>query len=484
MLHLRRTSRSDKILIGVFLISLPLCNPWVRGDGVGYYAYARALLINYNLNFEKDYLAANPNFISAHSDSRGHLNPSIHTATGHLDNHFSIGPAILWAPFLITAHFAVLAARAVGSNVTADGFSTPYLMAMAFGTAFYGFIGLWISFQFAKTLCEERWALLATMGVWWGTSLPVYMYFNPSWSHAHSAFSVALFLWYWNRTRKARDTSQWIALGWLAALMINIYYVNAMLLAVPGLEALLAYRGSVLRRSSPPAPAHLFGRHVVFCLVTLVGLAPTFITRAIIFGNPLETGYTHFRDFLWRTPAWGPVLFSADHGLFVWTPLVFLSVVGLLLLLRGDVELGAALLAGVIAFYVFISFYPNWDGMSSFGNRFFVSLTILFVLGLAVMLQRMATTFAGIRFVPVGISLTVALAILWNLGFIFQWGTHLVPVRGPVSWREMIHNQVSVVPAKLAGSLYTYFFRRKIMMLNIEEKDAEQLQLQKLNTTH
>ena len=34
--------------------------------------------------------------------------------------------------------------------------------------------------------------------------LPVYMYFNPSWSHAHSAFIVALFVWYWDRTRTTR----------------------------------------------------------------------------------------------------------------------------------------------------------------------------------------------------------------------------------------------------------------------------------------
>src|SRR5271154_2108847 len=28
-----------RILLLVFLISLPLVNPWIRGDGVGYYAY-------------------------------------------------------------------------------------------------------------------------------------------------------------------------------------------------------------------------------------------------------------------------------------------------------------------------------------------------------------------------------------------------------------------------------------------------------------
>ncbi len=51
-----RLRRPGFWLFTIFLLSLPLVNPWVRGDGVGYYAYARALLIDHNLNFEKDYI--------------------------------------------------------------------------------------------------------------------------------------------------------------------------------------------------------------------------------------------------------------------------------------------------------------------------------------------------------------------------------------------------------------------------------------------
>jgi hypothetical protein len=42
---LARFSRYDKILALLFALSLPLFNPWVRGDGVGYYAFGRALAI-------------------------------------------------------------------------------------------------------------------------------------------------------------------------------------------------------------------------------------------------------------------------------------------------------------------------------------------------------------------------------------------------------------------------------------------------------
>ena len=40
------------ILALVFVLTLPLVNPLVHGDGVGYYAYLRAPLIQHNFRFE------------------------------------------------------------------------------------------------------------------------------------------------------------------------------------------------------------------------------------------------------------------------------------------------------------------------------------------------------------------------------------------------------------------------------------------------
>ena len=65
-----RLSRYDKILAFLFVLSLPLVNPWVRGDGVGYYAFGRALLIQHDLNFQQDWLRANSSFRSGRTDER------------------------------------------------------------------------------------------------------------------------------------------------------------------------------------------------------------------------------------------------------------------------------------------------------------------------------------------------------------------------------------------------------------------------------
>ncbi|MGB8475419.1 MAG: glycosyltransferase family 39 protein, partial [Candidatus Acidiferrum sp.] len=243
--------KAERLLLVLFLLSLPLLNPWVRGDGVGYYAYARAPLIQHNLDFTRDYQHANTSFRENRLDNNGQPLPEFRTRTGHLENHFTVGPAILWSPFLLITHAGVLIARALGSAIPADGFSTPYRIAMALGTAIYGFLGLLISFRLARKYVDERWAFLATLAIWGASSLPVYMYFNPSWSHALSAFVVALFLWYWEKTRGSRTLRQWILLGAISGLMLDVYYANVMLFVVVLLEALREYASAV--RSSPGA---------------------------------------------------------------------------------------------------------------------------------------------------------------------------------------------------------------------------------------
>ena len=236
-----RLGAYDKILLLIFVLTLPLSNPWVHGDGVGYYAFGQSLLIDHNLDFRNDWLAANTSFRMGRTDPSGNVLPDQFTSTGHLDNHFSIGPAILWAPFLLATHLAVLSYNELGGHIASDGFSEPYLVAMAMGTALYGFLAIWISFRLARKFLPERWAFLAALGIWFASSLPVYMYFNPSWSHAHSAFTVALFLYYWDCTRVERTTLQWALLGVIAGLMMDVYYPNAILLLFPLLESLALY---------------------------------------------------------------------------------------------------------------------------------------------------------------------------------------------------------------------------------------------------
>jgi hypothetical protein len=472
-----------KALFVLLIITLPVVNPWVHGDGVGYYAYVHSLLIDHNLQFENDWRAANSSFANARIGPNGEILESQYTATHHLDNHFTVGPAILWAPFLIVVHLSVLALNSLGAHINSDGFGRPYLLTMAFATVGYGFCGLLLCFHLAREFVAERWAFLGVVGYWFASSLPVYMYLNPSWSHAQTLFSVALFLSYWHRTRARRCMLQWIVLGLCAALMANVYYLNVIWLLIPALEAVSNYfklitGSSAARAGDTPREsfATLFLSHITFVIVFIVGMLPTLITRKIIYGGYLQTGYPGAHEWFWTNPVPGSVWFSSDHGLFTWTPILVLALIGLVLFLHINRTLAFYLLTVFAIFSYVLACYVNWDGISSFGNRFFISLGPAFIIGLAVLFDRTARVWTSERKAFIAASLVVILFAVWNIGFIFQWGAHLIPVRGPISWRTMVYNQFRVVPVKVWDTADAFLFHRSRLLHQIEQKDNNELQ--------
>jgi hypothetical protein len=462
-----------RILIIFFVLSLPMVNPIVHGDGVGYYAYARAPLIQHNLHFEEDWRHGNQNFAQSRTRPDGQIIPQDYTDTGYIGNLFTVGPAILWFPFLLFAHLFVLTCNFFGGHISPDGFSTPYVLAMAMGTACWGFLGLMLAFSLARKYVAEKWAFLATLAVWVASSLPVYMYFNPAWSHAHSTFIVALFLWYWERTRPDRSTAQWLILGLVSGLMVDVYFPNGVFLLLPLIESLWTY-GSY-RTAGIRAIRALFLQNLIFLFAIFVTSIPTFITRKIIFGGYLRFGSYPHLAWDWTAPNWFEVLFSADHGMLTWTPLLGFALLGLFFAPRRARAMAFYLAIAAGAFYYVIASYPYWDGLSSFGNRFFISLTPIFVFGLAMLLEFVADRFFSPRRSFAVLSVILAGFAVWNLAFIFQWGAHLIPVRGPISWSEMVHNQFVVVPGEITTQLRTYIFRRHALMRQIEQRDIEQL---------
>jgi len=463
------------ILTSLFVITLPLVNPVVHGDGVGYYAYLRAPLIRHNLRFEEDWRHANLGFVESRLNSDNQLHADQYTRTGYIGNLFTIGPAILWTPFFLLAHVTVLVADWFGAHTPADGFSLPYRVLVAFGTAFYGFCGLLLSYLLARKFLDPSCALLATLGIWAGSSLPVYMYFNPFWSHAHSAFVVALFLWYWDRTRPNRTLGQWLLLGLISGLLVDVYFVNGVFLLISLVESIQGYVKD-LRSKNGAAVLHRLCVNLLYLVAFGIVILPTLITRKIIFGGMFRLGAYTALPWNWRAPFWRSVLFSSDHGMLSWTPLLGFALLGLFLPFSGGKRVKAYLALAAVALYYVISSYPYWDGLASYGNRFFISLTPVFVFGLALLLERVGGLFRSFRLAYAAEGLVLGFFALWNLAFIFQWGTHMVPARGEISWREMVSNQFAAVPLRLEHSVETYFLHRKDMMQQIEEEDVEQQQ--------
>ena len=262
-------------------------------------------------------------------------------------------------------------------------------------------------------------------------------------------------------------------LGLIAGLMLDVYYANAMLLLVLGVEWLGQLRTPATGERSAKIRALLTGPIVMASTVAVL-MIPTFISRWIVYGGPFQSGYIPLSRWYWRSPMFVSVLFSANHGLLSWTPLVGIAFLGILWLSISSPKFGVPLLAASIAFYCFISVYPDWAGISSYGNRFFISLTPVFILGLAYVLQRLARLIQAPRVVQAVYAAALGCFVLWNLGMIYQWGTHLIPSRGPISFREASYNQFYVVPRQISSQMRSYLFRRSELMQQIEKRDVEQ----------
>ena len=436
-------TKYEKALVILFLLTAPMVRPWIHGDGRGYYAFARALLFQHNLDFEPDWyrgyethpLVSDPSFHAKYL-----------TPNGHIWNHWTIGPAILWSPFLLTARAITPLVDAVrGTHFANDGFSKPYMIAMAVGTLFYGFLTLWISMLLARKYLPERWAFLAVVGIWLASSFAFYLYVEPSFAHTPAAFLTALFVWHWDRTRENRRRRDWILLGVIAGLMVDTYYPNALVLVVLLADSLVAYWNAWRERARERMMKQLVN-NLLFAAAAALVFLPTLVTKKVLWGSYFRTGYT--QAWYWNSPAFFQVCFSS-HGVFSWTPILIPSVIGLYLLRKTDRMLSYVLLTTLFAFTYFVGCYQDWHATPSFGNRFFISLTIFFILGLAALMKELDSFLRHGRVLWPAVA-SIVLLIFWNCGVIYQFSNHLVSAYGEVSWSQVVRNQIAVVPSQMA----------------------------------
>src|SRR5207245_4933045 len=102
--------------------------------------------------------------------------------------------------------------------------------------------------------------------------------------------------------------------------------------------------------AAPPRLDDLLVCHLLFVSVLFLCMLPTLLTRYLLYGNPFASGYIPLRDWVWRSPAFLAVLFSSNHGLLSWTPILPFAIGGLILFRWREPRAGAPFLAAFLAF--------------------------------------------------------------------------------------------------------------------------------------
>lgn len=466
-------TRPEWVILLCMLCAAPfLLTFWVHGDGIGYVASLRSVVVERNLDLsdEFEHLASHiqadawglpTRFLSRSSHQPG-IDPTFHTprpdpVTGRVPAYFSVGPPIAWAPGYLAAHGLMLLRGGAAPAERANGYGGLYYLAIALGSLAFGIAGLVLAFRIAVIATPPREAMWAVLAVAWASPLVFYLYLAPSYSHALTTFASAAFFLYWWRTRHADRAGTWFRWGLLAGILFLVRW-NDVVLALPvfAVEAVRLFRGDGLRHAGAP------GRRLLAC-VAAAGLG--FILAA----SPQLGAWQYFHgrpwvrypvDYIGFTPAglWG-TLFSSTHGLFVWTPVTLLAVIGLFRLFRRDRELAGVCLAALLLLVASNCTVRDWWGGASFGMRRMVSGTPLFALGFAVFLDDARLALArrtphrgrgpGVPAAGTGPALLAPLAFVafsvWNLLLLAQYALGMISHTGPVSLATIAANQPRVL---------------------------------------
>jgi len=436
-------------------------------DEVEYVSFLRSLWFDRDVSFDNEYRAFYANGTVRNAAFAATFIEPV-TETGLRRNFGTIGSALLWVPFYAAADAGVRLARAMGSTVAADGYSSPYISAVCVGSAVYGLLALLLAWYAARRVLEaaglpdDRCASLAAVAAGLGTPVLFYMYVSPGFAHATSAFAVSAFVLAWLVVRERWTVRGLVALGALAGLMAMVREQDAFVVIGPAID--LAWTALKARRWRLAGPA----------LAGAVAAAVVYLPQAAAYlalNGRLGPSRLVSRKMTWTSPHAAGVLFSPEHGLFFWTPLALLALAGLLLLVvrRGGMDaytmnrpgtreaslrIGVGLLA-IVLFQVYVAgSVESWTVAGAFGQRRFVALTAPFVIGLAVLGARLARSKAR-----AAAALLAGLCVWWNLGLMVQFGAGLMD-RQRLDLRLNAYNTFVEVPRRLPDIAYRYLFER------------------------
>ena len=456
-------SRRKILLFGLlFVVSLPAVTARLySSDEVEYFSYLRSLWFDHDVSFENEYryfyehgIAQTPDFHQTFLE--------LETATGRRINYGTLGCAILWAPFYAVADAIARGTRAPGGTADADGYSKPYVAAVAYGSAFYGFMTIVLAMTAARQIVPNH-AFSSGLAVWLGTPLLFYMYVAPPFSHACSAFAVALFVTVWLRTRQTWSLGGAIALGLTGALMAMVREQDLLVALGPVVDLGFA----VVKGRREKGKGGYFAFAAAAACAFIIGYLPQLVAYEALNGAPRPSPLVT-RKMFWLAPHALQVLADPEHGWFFWTPLAVVALIGLIRLAtspaaavandteaRRDVRQIARCMLLMVACQVYVSgAVESWTVAGAFGQRRFVAVSIFLVVGLAALQNWIVSRGARIA-----VNIVIVVAVWWNLALTAEFGTGMMD-RQKLELGRNAYDAFVTLPRMAPELVYRYFTNR------------------------
>lgn len=349
---------SIRWLLGIFLFYILVffshalfLQKTVYGDGIFYYSWVRSIVVDHDINFTNEY---------AHFGVTAPI-----TSANLLGNKHPIGTPLFWLPWYAQAR----------TLIGGSGYELSYQLPVGFLSVLAAFSGLILLYRLLMQSFSPAVSLLSMTSIALATNLLFYGAVDPVNSHAISFFAATVFLSFLY-SKNISPLLTGLALGFCALVRPQ----DAML----GLLAIPIYLNPSFRKASGLPKL----RNIIFLFLgAIISFSPQLFVWYALYGSPLTSPYlSGGESFAWWSPNFLNVLFSPTNGLFLWTPVTLLALIGFLCWK----DKRRAWFIGVVVMEVAIvgSWSTWWQG-ASYSGRMLVSTLPILSFGLAALYTRL-----------------------------------------------------------------------------------------------
>jgi hypothetical protein len=346
----------------------------IENDAKGYYAYLPALFIYHDVNFGFFDHIESEKYKEFHLfyDYRAQSN-------GKMVSKYYCGAAVAELPFFLAVH-----AITTLNGGDADGYSRLYPIAITIAALCYLLLGLiFLNLTLGLYQIQERIKVLVLIACAFGTNLFYYTVGEPGMSHVFSFAFISMFLYYAKKFFLYPDRIYITKLSILLGIIILIRPINGLIiLSLP----FIAGSWLQLQQGLSALWSHKI-RLLVAAISCLFIVSIQFIFYKVATGQFFIYSYGG-EGFDFLNPHFFDILFSYKKGLFLYTPIYFVALTGLIFLWQSSKFQFFSWLAFFICItYIFSSWWV-WFYGGSFSSRVYVEYLPLFMILLALSAQN------------------------------------------------------------------------------------------------
>lgn len=368
----------------------------IKSDGIGYYDYLPSIFIHGDLNRKDHSKKSNPKLYERVSQIQNYLDYNERVV-----NKYPVGTAVLQTPFF---YFTYL--KHGDKNSLDDGYQDYYHKSIYHASLFYAFLAIVFMRMLLSLYSVKRHVIIiCQLLVLLGTTITNYVHYDASFSHVYSFFAITAFLYF---TKAFFIKKQFKYFLWACAflgLIVILRQINGLILFfVPFLAGSFKELKEMVLLTFKHYKQLIFGL-VLFSLVVSIQLIVWYLQT----GSFIVYSYQG-EGFNWTEPEIFKILWSYRKGLFVYTPVLFICLFGLVWFL---IKKKYYLLFTWLGFFLFLTYvlssWWHWQYGASYGLRAYIDYYTIFFIPFALLLnglrlpsQIIIITLAGLT-IPVNL---------------------------------------------------------------------------------